>query len=105
MKLESQLIKKIISYLRDYFLGASISLEVQDSISKIIKKLETLKELQTRTFLYDKEGNVLGFYELIEKWNSVYPQDIFVNSPEPVIKIREGLNEILELKRKSESES
>lgn len=50
----------------------------------------------------DEDGNPLSIdlYELAEYFIKVYPEDIFVNNPKSIIKIRDGFKEILELRRK-----
>lgn len=45
--------------------------------------------------IFDRNGNQLTIYDLAEWWIETYPEDIFVTEPEPVVKVREGMKEIL----------
>lgn len=49
-------------------------------------------------FLYDKDGNKINLYDMAEFFIRTYPKDIFVNNPKPIIKIREGFEEIIRIR-------
>jgi hypothetical protein len=45
--------------------------------------------------LYDSEGNEVGMKEVCLWWVHTYPADIFVKSPEDVVKARECMERLL----------
>jgi len=48
--------------------------------------------------LFLEDGGVAGIYDIAEYWCHAYPEDIFVTEPAPVIRVREGMKEILALR-------
>jgi len=55
----------------------------------------------TQLFKYDNAGElqVIGLYDLCEYWIEAYPEDVFVNTPEEVVAIRNLMKKILSKKR------
>lgn len=50
--------------------------------------------------IFDEKGRELGIYDICKWWIERYPEDVFINSPESVTKIREEMKKILLMKRK-----
>ena len=48
--------------------------------------------------LFLEDGGVAGIYDIAVYWCHAYPEDIFVTEPAPVIRVREGMKEILALR-------
>lgn len=57
------------------------------------------KDLSQLFFLYDEDGNALSLFQIAQFWQNVYPEDIFISRPDPIIKIRNAFKELLEMKK------
>lgn len=47
--------------------------------------------------IYNKAGKPIGLKEITKFFLYHYPEDVFINEPEPIIKIREGFKELKNL--------
>jgi hypothetical protein len=50
------------------------------------------------TSVFDQDGNELGLYDLAEFFLYLYSKEVFVNDLKPIIKIREGYEELLRIR-------
>ena len=52
--------------------------------------------------IFDADGNPLGLYDVCDWWIKTYPADVFVSSPESIVRIRMLMKKVLAMREKKE---
>jgi len=57
------------------------------------------QEKKKLTRIFSEDGTLLGLYDLAEFFIDTYPSDVFITTPEEIVKIRNEFEKILAKKK------